>query len=206
MTPQKATLDSLRTLSWFVSYRRLSSQFQFSLSAVTLEYLSQWLALIAISLACLVAHWNSCGGSWKWVTILPILVRTVLLLFAICFFIPSFVHQQLHSLDCQHFVHHNSLAFFYLSRDLSWCTVTFLKGDLQFTKLFQNTICTGVCKFKCTEKRFILLPPSIFSLNLSLIQNLKEALNMPLGMYCIIHLSEIMHLSAFKSPLFYPSS
>ncbi len=41
MTPQKATLDSLCTLSWFVSYRRLSSQFQFSLSAVTLEYLSQ---------------------------------------------------------------------------------------------------------------------------------------------------------------------
>jgi hypothetical protein len=38
MTPWKATLDSLRTLS----YRRLSSQFQFSLSAVTLEYLSQW--------------------------------------------------------------------------------------------------------------------------------------------------------------------
>jgi hypothetical protein len=42
MTPQKATLDRLRTLSWFVSYRRLSSQFQFSLSLVTLEYLSQW--------------------------------------------------------------------------------------------------------------------------------------------------------------------
>jgi hypothetical protein len=34
----------LRTLSWFVSYRRLSSQFQFSLSPVTLEYLSQWRA------------------------------------------------------------------------------------------------------------------------------------------------------------------
>ncbi len=42
MTPQNATLDSKRTLSRFVSYRRLSSQFQFSLSAVTLEYLSQW--------------------------------------------------------------------------------------------------------------------------------------------------------------------
>jgi hypothetical protein len=41
-SPRKETLDSLRTLSWFVSYRRLSSQFQFSLSAVTLEYLSQW--------------------------------------------------------------------------------------------------------------------------------------------------------------------
>ncbi len=44
MTPQNATLDSKRTLSRFVSNRRLSSQFQFSLSAVTLGYLSQWLA------------------------------------------------------------------------------------------------------------------------------------------------------------------
>jgi hypothetical protein len=42
MTPQNATLDSKCTLSRFVSYRRLSSQFQFSLSAVTLGYLSQW--------------------------------------------------------------------------------------------------------------------------------------------------------------------
>jgi hypothetical protein len=42
MTPQNATLDSKRTLSWFVSYWRLSSQFQFSLSAATLGYLSQW--------------------------------------------------------------------------------------------------------------------------------------------------------------------
>ncbi len=40
---------------------------------------------IAISLACLVAHWNSYGGSWKWVTILPNLVGIVQLLFAICF-------------------------------------------------------------------------------------------------------------------------
>ncbi len=44
-TPQKATLETLSTLSWFVSYRRLSSQFQFSLSLVTLEYLSQWCSL-----------------------------------------------------------------------------------------------------------------------------------------------------------------
>jgi hypothetical protein len=42
MTPQNATLDSKRTLSRFVSYQRLSSQFKFSLSAVTLGYLSQW--------------------------------------------------------------------------------------------------------------------------------------------------------------------
>ncbi len=36
MTPQKATLDRLRTLPWFVSHRSLSPKFQFSLSAVTL--------------------------------------------------------------------------------------------------------------------------------------------------------------------------
>ncbi len=43
--PQKDTRDwgtVLRTPVAFVSYRRLSSQFQFSLSAVTLVYLSQW--------------------------------------------------------------------------------------------------------------------------------------------------------------------
>jgi hypothetical protein len=51
-----------------------------------------------------------------------------------------------------------------------------------------------------------LLPPSIFSLSLSPIQNLKEDLKMPTGMYSTIHLLEIMRLSALKSPLFYPSS
>jgi hypothetical protein len=36
-----------------------------------------------------------------------------------------------------------------------------LEGDLQFSKLFKNTICKGVCTVKCTEKRFIpfYLPP-----------------------------------------------
>jgi hypothetical protein len=90
---------------------------------------------------------------------------------------------------------------------------------------FKNTICIGLCKLKCTEKLFIPLPPSInlnnytcktmsiehhyhkvFSLSLSPIQNLKGDLNMPPGMYSTIHLLEIMRLSAFKSPLFYPSS
>jgi|LakMenE01Jun11ns_1017448.scaffolds.fasta_scaffold6954232_2 hypothetical protein len=37
VTPQKATLDSKRTLSCFVSYRRLSPQFQFSLSPAALD-------------------------------------------------------------------------------------------------------------------------------------------------------------------------
>jgi hypothetical protein len=46
------------------------------------------------------------------VTKMSILVGIVQLLFAICFCIPSYVHQQLHLLDCQNFVHYNSLALF----------------------------------------------------------------------------------------------
>jgi hypothetical protein len=36
ITPEKATLDTLHTLSRFVSYRSLAPKFQHSLSAVTL--------------------------------------------------------------------------------------------------------------------------------------------------------------------------
>ncbi len=36
VTPQKATLNSMRILSWCVTYRSLSPQLKFSLSAVTL--------------------------------------------------------------------------------------------------------------------------------------------------------------------------
>jgi hypothetical protein len=45
---------------------------------------------------------------------------------------------------------------------LSWCRVSFLKGDLQFSKFLKNTVCIGLCKFKCTEKRFIPFPPLHF--------------------------------------------
>jgi hypothetical protein len=44
--------------------------------------------------------------------ILPFLIGIVELLLAISFCIPSYVHQQLLSLDCQNFVHCNSLVFF----------------------------------------------------------------------------------------------
>jgi hypothetical protein len=37
------------------------------------------------------------------------------------------------------------------------------EGDLQFSKLFKNTICKGVCTVKCTEKRFIPFTPPPFS-------------------------------------------
>ncbi len=53
-------------------------------------------------------------------------------------------------------------SVFYLSWELCWCRVSFLKGDLQFSKLFKNTICIGVCTFKCTEKHFIPFTPLNF--------------------------------------------
>jgi hypothetical protein len=49
-------------------------------------------------------------------------------------------------------------SVFYLSLELSWCSVSFLKGDLQFSKFLKNTICIGLC----TEKRFIPSPPPHF--------------------------------------------
>jgi hypothetical protein len=43
MTPQKATQDSLRTLSFLASYRRLEPKFLNSLSAVSLGTVSIYL-------------------------------------------------------------------------------------------------------------------------------------------------------------------
>ncbi len=48
-----------------------------------------------------------------------------------------------------------------------------------------------------------LFPPSISSLTLSAIQNLKDALHMPRRMYSIIHLSKIIRLLAQPSPVCY---
>jgi hypothetical protein len=46
------------------------------------------------------------------------------------------------------------------------------EGDLQFSKLFKNTIFKGVCTVKCTEKRFIpFTPPPFFFLNVPTIKN-----------------------------------
>ncbi len=42
-------------------------------------------------------------------------------------------------------------------------------------------------------------------LNLPHTQNSREALHTARGMYCMIHLLEIIRLSDFSSPLFYPS-
>ncbi len=48
--PQKETLDKAAYTCLLVFYRRLSPLFQFSLSAVTLVYLSQWLCSTSNSL------------------------------------------------------------------------------------------------------------------------------------------------------------
>ncbi len=53
-------------------------------------------------------------------------------------------------------------SVFYLSSELSWCRVSFLKGDLQFSKFLKNTICIGLCKLKCTENVSSLLHPLHF--------------------------------------------
>jgi hypothetical protein len=85
------------------------------------------------------------------------------LLFAICICvcIPPYVLQQLLSLDCQNFVPYNFLVFFtYLGN--SPLQGFLFERDLQFSKLFKNTICIGVCTLKCTEKRFIPFTPLHF--------------------------------------------
>ncbi len=80
------------------------------------------------------------------------------------------------------------------------------EGDLQFSKLFKNTICSCLHSKVHWETFYPFYPPSFFSLNVSPIMNLKEALNISTGMYCNTHLLEIMRRSSFKSPLSYPSS
>ena len=120
------------------------------------------MALIAISIACLLVQWYSYVGSWKWVTILPILIGIFKLLFAICFCIPSYVHQQLLSLDCQYFVHYKSLVFFTYLRNCPGAGFHFWQGTYNFSTFLKNTICIGLCKLKCTEKRSIPFTPLHF--------------------------------------------
>ncbi len=88
---------------------------------------------------------------------------------------------------------YNSLVFFTHHRTPPGAGFILEMGPTIF-KLFKNTICISVCTLKCTKKSLIRFTPFIFSLNLSLIQNLKEALNMSSGMYSIKHLLEIMRL------------
>ena len=95
-------------------------------------------------------------------------------------------------------------SVFYLSLEFSWCRVSFLKGDLQFSKFLKNTICIGLCKLKCTEKRFIPLTPLLFLPEFVPHTEFKGRPEMPSRMYSTIQLLEIMRRSAFKSPLSYP--
>jgi hypothetical protein len=88
--------------------------------------------------------------------------------------------------------------------EFSWCRVSFLKGDLQFSKFLKNTICIGLCKLKCTEKRFIPLTPLLFLPEFVPHTEFKGRPEMPSRMYSTIQLLEIMRRSAFTSPLSYP--
>jgi hypothetical protein len=68
--------------------------------------------------------------------------------------------------DCQNFVHYKSLVFLpilgtLLVQGFSFERLRKLKV-LQFSKFFKNTICIGLCKLKCTKKRFIPFTPLHF--------------------------------------------
>jgi hypothetical protein len=98
------------------------------------------LALIAISLACLLVQWYSYGGSWKLVTILPILIGILKqLLFAICFCIPSYVHQQrFHLIIKILYIQLSGVFLPILGTHLVQGFI--LKGDLQFLKFLKKTV------------------------------------------------------------------
>ena len=87
---------------WIISRRRCAMLLNISSekSKVTRE-----LALVELSLACLMVTWKFYDGSSKRITILSILVRSDKLLSTICFCIPSYVHQQLHLLNFQNLAH-----------------------------------------------------------------------------------------------------
>jgi hypothetical protein len=71
------------------------------------------------------------------------------------------------------------------------------EGDLQFSKLFNMTQFEKVCAQQSALTNVSsLLPPSISSLNLSPIQNSKEALPMARRKYSIVHISKNFRLSA----------
>ncbi len=66
--PPEGHLDSMRTLSWFVSsYRRLSPPFQFSLSAVTLGIYLGGLSVVAYSVRVTGAP-RECESLWEYTT------------------------------------------------------------------------------------------------------------------------------------------
>ncbi len=87
---------------WIISRGRCAMLLNISSqkSKVTRE-----LALVELSLACLMVTWKFSDGSSKRITILSILVRSDRLLFTICFCFPSYVHQQLHLLNFQSLAH-----------------------------------------------------------------------------------------------------
>ncbi len=63
-----------------------------------------------------------------------------------------------------------------------------------------------MCTLKCTEERLITFTPLHFLPWFVPNTEFKGSPEFLLGMYSTIHLLEIMRLSAFKSPLIYPSS
>ncbi len=75
-------------------------------------------------------------------------------------FISLYVHQQLHSLDCQWML---SGLFLPILGPLLVQGFILQRGPTIY-KLFKNTISIGVCTLKCTEKRFLPFTPLHFLL------------------------------------------
>ncbi len=64
--PQKDTLDRAAYTCMLISYRRLLSQFQFSLSGVTLVYLSQWSGSKVQASRLRKVQYCMCVSWWCW--------------------------------------------------------------------------------------------------------------------------------------------
>ncbi len=88
----------------------------------------------------------------------------------------QYVHQQMHSLDCQKFVHTTYLG------TSPGAGFRFGKETYNFQIVWEYNL------YRCvhTEKSLIRFTPLHFSLDLSSIQNLKKAMNMSPGIYSII--------------------
>jgi hypothetical protein len=71
--------------------------------------------------------------------------------FLSCCFPFVFVFLHMCTINCFHLI----VNILYITSLEVWCRVSFLKWELQFSKFLKNTICIGLCKLKCTEKRFI---------------------------------------------------
>ncbi len=77
-----------------------------------------------------------------------------------------FVFLHMCTINCFHLIvnilYITTLVFFTYLWNSPDAGFHFWKGELQFSKFLKNTICIGLCKWKCTEKCFIPFSPLHF--------------------------------------------